>query len=73
MSRRVINIQFACDNAAFDSSPQDEIARILRDLADRVTKNPSLLADDITIRDLNGNRIGLLGSTGFSDMDEEDA
>ena len=34
-------VQMTCDNAAFDDMPQIEVARILRDLADRLEAGES--------------------------------
>jgi hypothetical protein len=50
-------INMTCDNAAFDPYPGEEVARILRDIADRVELG---WTDDTwqTIRDINGNDVG---------------
>lgn len=42
-------------NAAFEDAPASEIARILRDLADRIERNPEPYT---VLRDINGNRVG---------------
>jgi hypothetical protein len=61
MARRTFKVQFNCDNAAFgpddDGYMRDEIARILRDIADKVERK-GLSGCWETIRDLNGNDIG---------------
>ena len=49
-----IQIEFNCDNAAFEENPQ-EIANILQDLANYYRCNGSL---PDSIKDSNGNRIG---------------
>ena len=58
-------MEIKCNNAAFGSSmgePEDEIARILRDLALRLEDG------DISgrLRDINGNTVGSFGYTRFS-------
>lgn len=50
-----MQIHFDLDNAAFDESPCGEVARILRDLADRMELG---ISDVTKISDTNGNRIG---------------
>lgn len=56
----MITITIETDNAAFDESPEVEVARILRKLADRVTT--SGLDGDVILplKDLNGNSVGEL-------------
>lgn len=55
----MVRIEFSTGNAAFDESRNVEIARILRDLAERIER-----ADDdsaeyyLQVRDVNGNGIG---------------
>jgi len=46
------------DNAAFEDDPGYEIARILRQVADRVECGEE---GDIILRDVNGNRVGMAG------------
>lgn len=46
------------DNAAFEDDMGYEIARILRQLADRVERGEE---GDIILRDVNGNRVGMAG------------
>ncbi len=46
-------------NAAFDDNgPAYELARILRELADRIDGR-ACLPDEVTLYDINGNRVGL--------------
>lgn len=52
-----IMIDMRCDNAAFDPDPNAEVARILRELADRV--EDSRLYDQV-LHDVNGNQVGTL-------------
>ena len=47
-------IEIECDNAAFDE-PYEELARILRDLADDIEESVHLAHP---IFDINGNRVG---------------
>jgi hypothetical protein len=42
------------DNAAFEDSPAGELARILRDLSDKIEEGE----DSVRLRDLNGNVVG---------------
>jgi len=51
-----VKIEINCDNAAFES-PELEVGRILRELADRVEVNG---LDEVPLRDYNGNRVGQL-------------
>lgn len=52
-------IKLSCDNAAFDPDKSVEVARILRDLADRMD-GTTLDLDKVSwiLRDLNGNQVG---------------
>jgi hypothetical protein len=45
-----------CDNAAFDDEPCFEVARILREAAERILNMGTI--DHGVIRDINGNRVG---------------
>jgi len=50
------SIAIECNNAAFvDQGPGQELARILRDLADRLEVEG---VTDRALMDLNGNRVG---------------
>ena len=46
-----------CDNAAFDELPNHEIARILREAADRIEAG-DLPAGYTNLHDINGNAVG---------------
>lgn len=48
-------LEIACDNAAFEDDATEEIARILRELADDLDAGHSTAV----LRDANGNRVGL--------------
>jgi len=50
------SISIECSNAAFiDQGPEQELSRILRDLADRLDSEG---ITDRALFDLNGNRVG---------------
>lgn len=51
-----LKIEIKTDNAAFSDDVTFECARILRELADRMTHaSPD---EDYPLRDLNGNKVG---------------
>ena len=54
--------EIACDNAAFDDCSGAEIARILRDLAERIEgmgfSSASAFDRNLALRDANGNKVG---------------
>lgn len=56
----MFRLEFSTDNAAFEGDfAPEEIARILRDAADRVASNiPMTGGDSGGVYDANGNRIG---------------
>jgi hypothetical protein len=47
-----------CDGAAFDGQVDDEVARILIDVADTLQYNGIRDGESYSLRDLNGNRVG---------------
>lgn len=47
-------IKIDCDNAAFDQAPEAEVARILRDVAQRVVQGQTT----VMLFDYNGNQVG---------------
>lgn len=49
-----VNLQ----NSAFSDCAGAELARILRELADKVEYSHSELGDEISLRDINGNKVG---------------
>jgi hypothetical protein len=58
------NIQINMDNAAFEGDNTAEVARILHELADRITRGGELLPGDIeNLRDINGNTVGTAQAT----------
>lgn len=50
-------LSFSTDNDAFYNDEDGEIARILRDLADRV-EGGDIAAQHRNVRDINGNVVG---------------
>ena len=50
-------IQIGMDNAAFSEVPGDELARILRGLADRLDGQDDV-GEIVRLMDVNGNRVG---------------
>ena len=62
-----ISLWFVCGNAAFDGNPEAEIKRILHELAERIVDR----GPDATIRDANGNFIGILNVDFDGEDDEE--
>lgn len=58
-----VNIRIATDNAAFENGGA-ELARILRELAHKADQAGELRElHHLPIRDLNGNRVGLVKVT----------
>lgn len=57
-------LTMALGNAAFTGCAGDEIARILRSLADRMDGLIILMAEDFPLIDANGNRVGAAELTG---------
>jgi hypothetical protein len=53
-----ITITIQTGNAAFEDAPASEVARILRDLADRFENEGAL--DATPLRDHNGNKVGVV-------------
>lgn len=50
-------ININCDNDAFRYTPEAEVARILRDVAQRVEQGETVMP----LRDHNGNTVGMAG------------
>lgn len=50
-----IEISLNMRNAAFDDRPMSEVARILRELADKIENTGDA---DRTLYDVNGNKVG---------------
>lgn len=50
----MFNVEINTGNAAFGITHSLELARILRELADKVESGQ----DDTVLRDMNGNRVG---------------
>jgi len=49
-------LELNCNNAAFDEDLNAEVARILREVADRIEADETLYK--FPLRDINGNRVG---------------
>lgn len=52
------------DNAAFEDDAPQEVARMLRKLADRLDMTSAGNDDDGTLYDINGNKVGAWSLTG---------
>ena len=52
-----LRVQFNCDNAAFEDTPEFEVARILRHIADRIENGEATGLYQNAI-DINGNIVG---------------
>jgi hypothetical protein len=50
-------VKIKCDNAAFEDAPASEVARILRELAERIAP-PSVFYGHANLCDANGNVVG---------------
>ena len=59
-----ITIEIKTDNAAFENQSGQEVARILRKLADQVESWPGANAFTLGLRDINGNKCGELRAFG---------
>jgi hypothetical protein len=60
----MIRITIQTENAAFDPDPKNEVARILRTLADHIAEYHTLApGSDIKLQDRNGNTVGALHVT----------
>lgn len=61
-------IEITMDNAAFgDSGHTTELARIFRELADKIEGMHPNDADGTRVRDFNGNTVGTLSVEGIED------
>ena len=57
-------LKIGLDNAAFESpGTASEVARILRDLADRIDTGCELVPSEWRLRDINGNTCGRATAT----------
>ena len=54
----MLKLKINSDNQAFDQAEGQEVARILRGLADRLENLDKLQECQLPLRDLNGNTIG---------------
>jgi hypothetical protein len=53
-----VTLTVDCDNDAFANDPAAELARILRDAADKFSRNGVNIGDESPLFDVNGNRTG---------------
>lgn len=51
-----IKIKMHCDNSAFEPDPGEEVARILRQIADTCVEEP-FVVDEWAVADANGNTV----------------
>lgn len=61
------NLSLEMDNAAFDDDAALELARILRELADRIEQDGLDSGEPIRLRDVNGNTVGQCEAVGLND------
>ena len=55
---RIFQLAVKMENDAFESSQGEEVARILRKIADTVEREALLVPGHCSIRDYNGNNVG---------------
>lgn len=55
-----LEIKIGAIGQAFDDSPEMEMARILRELADKLEAGALPYGDESRIRDINGNTVGVI-------------
>ena len=65
----MLKLKLETDNQAFNQEGQ-EVARILRDLADRLENLDKLQECQLPLRDLNGNLVGYYKT--WSDQDDQE-
>lgn len=53
-----MNIRIETENDAFAELPGAEVARILREYADKLDANPYVIPAPVTLRDRFGNTVG---------------
>lgn len=53
-----ITITINCDSAAFEDCAGDEVARILRKVAERFDGDDSTASYGFSLKDINGNTVG---------------
>ena len=57
----MFTVTIKTDNAAFGDHTVNEVARILREVADRIETDGDERRDGLTLRDVNGNTVGRAG------------
>lgn len=63
----MFKLKIRTDNAAFEDGAPQELARVLRKLADRLDQTAAGEDDGGTVRDVNGNLVGDWVLTGQED------
>ena len=67
------SLTMECGNEAFSISPDHEIARILKKLANKLLDEPGLSdGDKIDLVDFNGSKVGVATVTGDPETEGED-
>ena len=62
-------IKIACENSAFEDDPSAEVARILRELAERLDGHPHFSpGHDQALADVDGHEVGFCGVYGQGRM-----
>lgn len=61
MSEKHVSLTVDMGNAAFDDAPMTALARILRDVADRIEAGTEFAGN---LQDINGNTVGFYDFTG---------
>jgi hypothetical protein len=59
----VLTIKIKTDNAAFDENKYGEVARILRNLADKLEGGYGGMGVTMNLMDFNGNKVGTIKET----------
>ena len=68
--KTMIKLKINTENQAFDQAEGQEVARILRGLADQVEHLDKLQECQLPLRDINGNTVGYYQT--WSDQDDQD-
>ena len=66
----MLKLKINTDNQAFDQAEGQEVARILRGLADQVEHLDKLQECQLPLRDLNGNTVGYYQT--WTDQDDQE-
>ena len=66
----MLKIKINTDNQAFDQAEGQQVARILRGLADRLENLDKLQESQLPLRDINGNNVGYYQT--WTDQDDQE-